>query len=185
MTFSTAADENEGTKLYFQGQDAFERGQYREAIDYLQQALSLTSESSALGGTIQVWLVTAYEAAERREEALALCRQLRTHGHYETRQQAKQLLYILEAPKLPLKPEWLTQIPELNESGHLSSYRAPAQRAVGQVSPRERSASPQWSDEPMEPIDPKESRGFLGLALGVSISMLVVWWLSSLLRMPS
>jgi tetratricopeptide (TPR) repeat protein len=185
MTFFTAADGNEGTKPYLQGQDAFERGQYREAIDYFQQALGLTSESSALGGAIQVWLVTAYEAAERREEALALCRQLRTHGNYETRQQAKQLLYILEAPKLQLKPEWLTQIPELNESGNLPSYRASAQRAVGQVTQQERSATPQWSTEPMEPIDPKESRGFLGLALGVSVAILMALWLSSLFAMHS
>jgi tetratricopeptide (TPR) repeat protein len=180
MTFSTASDENEGTKPYIQGQDAFERGQYREAIDYFQRALSLTPESSALGGAIQVWLVTAYEAAERREEALALCRQLRTHADYETRQQAKRLLYILEAPKLQLKPEWLTQIPELNESGRSPAYRASTQRAVGQATQSASSASPKWSTEPMEPIEPKESSGFLGLALGVSIAMLALWWLSSL-----
>ncbi len=178
-----ASDENEGTKTYAQGQDAFERGQYREAIDYFQHALSLTPESSALGGAIQVWLVTAYEAAERREEALTLCRQLRTHTSYETRQQAKKLLYILEAPKLQLKPEWLTQIPELNESGNLSSYKPSNQRAVGQVTQGASSTSPKWSAEPMEPIELKESRGFLGLALGVSIAALVLWWLSGLSAM--
>jgi tetratricopeptide (TPR) repeat protein len=174
-----ASDGNEGTKSYTQGQNAFERGQYREAIDCFQSALSLTPESSALGGAIQIWLVTAYEAAERREEALDLCRQLRTHANYETRQQAKQLLYILEAPKLQLKPEWLTQIPELNESG-LPSYNASTQRAAGQFAQGASSTGSKWSAEPMEPIEPKESRGFLGLALGVSIAMLVLWWLSSL-----
>jgi tetratricopeptide (TPR) repeat protein len=174
-----ASDGNEGTKPYAQGQNAFERGQYREAIDCFQRALSLTPESSALGGAIQIWLVTAYEAAERREEALTLCRQLRTHANYETRQQAKQLLYILEAPKLQLKPEWLTQIPELNESG-LPNYKTPTQRAADQFAQGSSSTGPKWSIEPMEPIEPKESRGFLGLALGISIAMLVLWWLSSL-----
>jgi tetratricopeptide (TPR) repeat protein len=185
MTFSDASDANKGTKPYIQGQDAFERGLYREAIDCFQRALSLTPESSALGGAIQIWLVTAYEAAERREEALALCRELRTHPNYETRQQAKQLLYILEAPKLQLKPEWLTQIPELNESSRLPDYRASTQRAAGQVTQRVSSTSPRWSTEPMEPIEPKESSGFLGLALGVSIAMLVLWWLSSLFTISS
>jgi tetratricopeptide (TPR) repeat protein len=180
MTFSANSEGSEATKPYLQGQDAFERGQYREAIHYFQHALSLTSESSTLGGAIQVWLVTAYEASERREEALALCRALRTHANYETRQQAKQLLYILEAPKLQLKPEWLTQIPELNESGNISTYRNSTPRAVGQVTQRNSSASPKWSTEPMEPMEPKESSGFLGLALGVSVAVLILWWLSSL-----
>jgi tetratricopeptide (TPR) repeat protein len=178
MKFSAEADE--GMKPYAQGQIAFERGQYREAIEWFQNALSLTSESSALGGTIQVWLVTAYEAAGRTEEALALCRQLRTHGDYDTRQQGKQLLYILEAPKLQLKSEWLTQIPELNESGIPPSYRAPGYRAAGQRSQGANLTRPKWHTEPMEPIDPKESSGFLGLALGISVAMLAFWWLGSL-----
>jgi hypothetical protein len=33
----------------------------------------------------------------------------------ETRKQAKRLLYILEAPKLRMNPEWLTEIPDLTE----------------------------------------------------------------------
>jgi tetratricopeptide (TPR) repeat protein len=180
MTFSDSSDTTEGMKPYTQGQNAFERGQYREAIDWFQSALSLASESSPLGGAIQIWLVTAYEAAGRKEEALILCRQLRTHGNYETRQQAKQLLYILEAPQLQLKPEWLTQIPELNESNSPSGYRASTHRAAGQATAKASLASPRWSTEPMEPIDPKESSGFLGLGLGVSVAILVFWWLSSL-----
>jgi tetratricopeptide (TPR) repeat protein len=174
------SDVDQKVQPYLQGQDAFERGQYRAAIDYFQDALSVTGESSALGGAIQVWLVTAYEAAGRTEEALTLCRQLRTHGDYETRQQGKRLLYILEAPKLQLRPEWLTQIPELNESGSLSTYRASRDRAVGQVAQRTtNSASSKWRTEPMEPIDPKESSGFLRLALGVSVVMLGLWWLGN------
>jgi tetratricopeptide (TPR) repeat protein len=182
---SSTSDENEGTEPYLQGQDAFERGQYRESIDCFQRALSLTPESTALGGAMQIWLVTAYDAAERREEALALCRELRTHANYETRQQAKQLLYILEAPKLQLKPEWLTQIPELNESSNLPNYRSSNQRVAGQVSKKASSTGPRWSTEPMEPIEPRESSGFLSLALGVSLAMLVLWWLSSLSTLSS
>jgi tetratricopeptide (TPR) repeat protein len=174
MMFS---DADKDLKSYIQGQAAFERGQYREAIDWFQGALSLTPESSALGGAIQVWLVTAYEAAGRTEEALTLCRQLRTHGDYETRQQGKRLLYILEAPKLQLKPEWLTQIPELDESGGIPIYRASSYRAAGQIAQKASSASPKWHVEPMEPIDPKDSSGFLRLALGVSVAILVCWWL--------
>jgi tetratricopeptide (TPR) repeat protein len=170
MTVSADADD---MKPYALGQAAFERGQYREAIQWFQEALSLTHESSAMGGKIQIWLVTAYEAAGRTEEALTLCRQLRTHADYETRQQSKRLLYILEAPKLQLKAEWLTQIPELKDSGE-----APRAWASGQSAKASSPTEPPWSAEPMEPIDPKESQGFLGLALAVSIGLLVFWWLS-------
>jgi tetratricopeptide (TPR) repeat protein len=166
MTFSADAMEP-----YALGQAAFERGQYREAIQRFQEALSFTQESSAAGGKIQIWLVTAYEAVGQTEEALVLCRQLRSHSSYETRQQSKQLLYILEAPKLQLKSEWLTQIPEIRDSD-----AAPRLRASGQAT-ASKSAPSAYSTEPIEPIDPKESRGFIGLGLGVSVGLLIFWWL--------
>lgn len=171
MTSSSASNE---TKPYVLGQAAFERGQYREAIAYFEEALSLVSGDSRRGGEIQIWLVTAYDAAGRSDAALTLCRKLRNHTSYETRQQAKQLLYVLEAPKLQLKSEWLTQIPEIKDSGEVPRYRA-----AGQGSQRSAPASPAWQTEPMEPIDPKESRGFLGLALGLSAAILGIWWLST------
>ncbi|MGB7416184.1 MAG: tetratricopeptide repeat protein [Thermosynechococcaceae cyanobacterium] len=100
---------------YQAGQALFERGQYRESVEYLTQAQELGPGNSRIGGEIQMWLVTAYEAAGQREEALALCRRLTIHPYAETRKQSKRLLYILEAPKLELRPEWLTQIPDLKE----------------------------------------------------------------------
>lgn len=168
----TAADAAE-IKPYALGQSAFERGQYREAVQWFQAALSLCSDTSATGGKIQIWLVTAYEAAGRAEEALTLCRQLRAHPNYETRQQSEQLLYILEAPKLQLRPEWLTQIPELKDAED-----APRSWASGQAPKSPSSTQPLWRTESMEPIDPKESQGFLGLALAVSLGLLFFWWLS-------
>lgn len=107
--------EQEQMLAYQAGQALFERGQYREAVEYLTQAKDLGSANSRIGGEIQMWLVTAYEAAGQREQALELCRRLNTHPYSETRKQSKRLLYILEAPKLELRPEWLTQIPDLKE----------------------------------------------------------------------
>jgi tetratricopeptide (TPR) repeat protein len=166
------AQSSEAMLAYVTGQAAFERGQYREATDSFQQALKLSQANSALGGAIQIWLVTAYDAAGQREEALDLCRQLRTHGDYDTRQQSKRLLYILEAPKLQSRPEWLTQIPDLGQA------EANPDRPIGRT--RQTTAQPfaPKGIEPFEPIDPKESRGFLGLALGVSALVLfALWWM--------
>lgn len=98
---------------YQAGRVNFERGQYGQAVRNLEAASALADRNSRLGGEVQMWLVTAYEAAGQSPEAIALCKQLCRHPHQSTRQQAKRLLYILEAPKLETRPEWLVQIPDL------------------------------------------------------------------------
>ncbi len=97
------------------GRTAFERGEYRKSVKHLETANSLGNSQSRLGGEILTWLVTAYEAAGQRQEAIGLCKQLTRHPDHNTRQQGKHLLYILEAPKLKTRPEWLTEIPDLTK----------------------------------------------------------------------
>lgn len=113
---------------YQAGRDAFERGLYRESVEHLEKASALAVRTSRLGGEVQMWLVTAYEAAGQRSEAIALCQQLSRHPDLETRKQGRRLLYILEAPKLNTRPEWLTQIPDLTaiEEGKTASSFAAA-----------------------------------------------------------
>jgi tetratricopeptide (TPR) repeat protein len=98
---------------YQNGKVAFENGKYREAVEQLEKASALLNGNSRLGGEVQIWLVTAYEADGRSEDAIALCEQLKRHPHLETSKEAKRLLYILQAPKLKRPSEWMTQIPDL------------------------------------------------------------------------
>ncbi|MDB9344626.1 tetratricopeptide repeat protein [Nodularia spumigena CS-586/05] len=98
---------------YQAGKLNFENGKYREAVENLEKASALLSRNSRLGGEVEIWLVTAYEAAGRTEEAIALCQQLQRHPFPETSKQAKDLLYILKAPKLQRPSEWMTEIPDL------------------------------------------------------------------------
>ena len=98
---------------YQAGIAAFERGQYRESVQHLEKSCDLVTRNSLLGGEVQIWLVTAYEAAGRISEAIALCEQLKRHPDLETSKQARRLLYILQAPQLKRPTEWLTQIPDL------------------------------------------------------------------------
>ena len=171
--------EAEAQKAYATGQAAFERGLYRDSMDWFEQALTLISGLSALGGEIQIWLVTAYDAAGRGEAAIALCRKLSSHPNLETRQQSKRLLFILEAPKLQSRPEWLTQIPDLDPP-NASPRRYSAVGQAGQSSKAKSNEPKSITDEPFEPIDPKESRGFLGIALGLSgVILLGLWWLQA------
>ncbi|MDP5015788.1 MAG: tetratricopeptide repeat protein, partial [Dolichospermum sp.] len=94
------------------GTTAFENGQYREAVENLEKASNLLGKNTRFAGEVEIWLVNAYEAAGRSEEAINLCQQLGRHPHYEVRQQAKRLLYILKAPKLNRPKEWMTEIPD-------------------------------------------------------------------------
>ncbi len=98
---------------YQAGQFAFEQGRYRESVQYLEQARQAVEPNSGLGGEIQIWLVTAYEASGKRQEAIALCKQLTRHPNLVARQQARRLLEVLEAPKLYIDPEGFVKIPDL------------------------------------------------------------------------
>jgi tetratricopeptide (TPR) repeat protein len=100
---------------YAQGKVAFERGDYQQSIEFLQRSIAALDPRSRLGGEVQVWLVMAYEAAGLRSDAIALCQKISTHPDYDTRIQSKRLRYILEAPKLRSREEWLTKIPDLSE----------------------------------------------------------------------
>ncbi len=97
------------------GKAAFENGQYRTAVENLEQASALLTQNSSLGGEVAIWRVTAYEAAGRTEDAIALCKELQRHPYGEISKQARDLLYILQAPKLVRPSKWMTEIPDLTK----------------------------------------------------------------------
>ncbi len=160
--------------LYQTGKLNFENGKYREAIANLEKASALLSRNSRLGGEVQTWLVTAYEAAGQTEEAIALCQQLQRHPFPETSKQAKRLLYILKAPKLQRPSEWMTEIPDLGTlSDNDAKIRAAAQP---RKSSRQAPAEPELVD--LSQVNTKDNR-FIGVALIVIVLTLsYLAWLS-------
>ncbi|MCY7320643.1 MAG: hypothetical protein LH660_02285 [Phormidesmis sp. CAN_BIN36] len=139
------------TTDYETGKYAFERGEYRKSVQYLERASALTDSGSRFGGEVQIWLVTAYEAAGQRSDAIALCQKISRHPDLKTRQQGKRLLYILEAPKLQTRSEWLTEIPDLSK---LSDSEAKDNRGVskfGDATPPRLAQKPRLAIP--EPID--------------------------------
>jgi len=174
----TSSDQLEQARQNYQaGRAAFERGRYRESVERLQQATAQAGPNTPLGGQAQIWLVTAYEALEQRAEAIALCEAITQHPHYDTRKEANRLLYILKAPRLKTRPEWLTQIPELNdlEEGDRSAQSAYANRAP-------KAPPPQKAAFPKEPVDLSQvdtrDNGFVWVVLGVIVLVLggLVWF---------
>jgi len=115
--------QEEFTKRYSQGKSAFESGQYRQSVGYLEDACKLVSLNSGLGGEVQMWLVNAYQAMGEGESAIALCQSLCAHPYTDTKTQAQRLLYILKAPELQRPKEWMTEIPDLNAKSSLPVNR--------------------------------------------------------------
>lgn len=158
---------------YQAGKAAFERGQYRESVQHLEKASALVKSASRLGGEIQIWLVTAYEAAGRISEAIALCEQLLRHPDSETSKQGRRLLYIMQAPQLKRPTEWLTQIPDL---GTLPDNDA--QIRLGSRATSSKGLPPQ-QPEPVElsGVNTRDNR-FIWVALvaiGLTLGGLVLW----------
>ncbi|RAQ43330.1 hypothetical protein B9S53_11195 [Arthrospira sp. O9.13F] len=102
---------------YRSGQIAFEQGRYRQSVVHLETARDAVEANSGLGGEVQIWLVTAYEALGERQKAIALCQTLKFHPSLQTRKQSRRLLEILEAPKLYKGSEGLIEIPDLSNLG--------------------------------------------------------------------
>lgn len=148
---TVTANQSDALQTEFQaGKAAFERGEYRKSVEHLERSLALVNPNSALGGTVQTWLVTAYQAVGQQQEAIALCRTLTQHPDLKTRKEGKRILYILEAPKLQTRPEWLTQIPDL---GNLAD-QGERNRVGGKplVAPPKRSPveTPRFKVEPVD-----------------------------------
>ncbi|OCQ94727.1 hypothetical protein BCD67_03915 [Oscillatoriales cyanobacterium USR001] len=161
---------------YAAGKAVFERGQYGDAVRHFEAASALVDRGSRFGGEVQMWLVTALDAAGQLQSAIALCKQLVRHPSIDTREQARGLLYILEAPKLSKRPEWLVEIPDLGALGdNQSSLKLGAGVVLKQSPPPSK-----WAIA--EPVDLSKVNArdnsfvWVGLmGIGVAIAGLIFW----------
>ena len=157
---------------YQSGQIAFERGEYRQAVKYLLAAVAQVQPNSQMGGEAQVWLVTAFEAAGQIPEARALCQKLASHPNLDTRQASKRLLYIMQAPELTRRDEWLTQIPDLShlegEDGKPGVNRTP----TAPTPPPPRSLEEKYAPVDLSQVNTKDN-SFISIALIVTMMILL------------
>jgi tetratricopeptide (TPR) repeat protein len=163
---------------YQSGQVAFERGQYRQAVSCFLAALAQTQPNTRLGGEVQVWLVTAFEAAGQIPEAKALCQKLANHPNLDTRQASKRLLYIMQAPELSRRDEWLTKIPDLT---HLEDGNGNG--AVNNTPPPPPPPKPRSLEERYAPVDLSQvntkDNNFISIALIFTVVTLIGLWLAA------
>lgn len=118
------AERRKTAQLMFDlGQKAYGRGMYGRAIEFLEGALTIIPRPTLFGGEIQIWLAMAYEANNRHADCIALYQQLeKKHPSVSIRRQAKELRYILQAPKLKITQEEMVTIPIIGSS--YDSYAA-------------------------------------------------------------
>ncbi|MCU0566366.1 MAG: hypothetical protein MUF49_07195 [Oculatellaceae cyanobacterium Prado106] len=174
----TETNDQLAEQYFLSGKSAFERGQYRQSVEQLEKAVNLAGQNSKLGGEVQIWLVNAYQAAGQNLEAIALCEKLGAHPDLKTRKQSRRMIYILKAPKLKLKEEWMTKIPDL------SNLDDPEGRPKGasQYVPVRTEASRKRSQPEPEPIDLSQvntkDNDFVWIALGIVVLTLggLIWF---------
>ncbi len=151
---------------YQAGKQALERGQYRLSIENLEIAKELVSSNSRRGGEAQIWLVTAYQAANQLDQAIALAQELITHPDTQTREQAQRILYIMKAPKLERPKEWMSEIPDLATADQgRSRYVGAKKKPVSQ------SAAKEFDQPPIDRADPQDNQ-FIWFALLLIILIL-------------
>lgn len=160
---------------YRNGKAAFENGKYRQAVEELQKACALLERNTRLGGEVQIWLATAYEAAGESQAAIELCEQLKRHPYPETSKEAKRLQYILKAPKLERPKKWMTEIPDL-------ATLSEGESTIRLATSSKKSSTPQEVEEiefiDLENVNTKDNR-FIWLALIVIAAVLIsLIWLS-------
>jgi outer membrane protein assembly factor BamD (BamD/ComL family) len=157
---------------YQAGKQALEKGQYRLSIENLQAAQELIPTNSRRGGEAGIWLVTAYQAANKINEAIALCQDLVAHPDSQTREQAQRILYIINAPKLERPKEWMSEIPDLTNTDNQGVRYITAQKPKTQ-----NTSEPEYADIDLSQVETQDNQ-FVWFAL-----ILIILLLGSLVLM--
>ena len=92
---------------------ALEKGDYNFCIKTVDPLLLDSQADTSMGGKLRLIIVTAYMGKGEEQKAISICQTLIHNKKESVRQQAKQLLSILGAPRLPTPSNWSVEIPNL------------------------------------------------------------------------
>ena len=103
---------------------ALDKGDYNLCIKILDPLLQTSSAEVEIGGRLRLLMITAYMGKGDELKAIDICRSIVNNKKDNVRQQAKQLLSILNAPNLPKPSNWSVEIPKIEMEPSLkSSFR--------------------------------------------------------------
>ena len=100
---------------------ALNKGDYNFCIKIIDPYLVSFPEETEKGAEIRLLTVTAYMGMGDEQKAIKICQKLVKNKEAAVRQQAKQLLSILEAPSLPRPSNWSVEIPKIDMEPSLKS----------------------------------------------------------------
>ncbi len=123
-------------KLLNSAELALERGDYNQCLKFLEPLSQEYPLPTQEGARIRILMITAWMGKGNDQEAIAICRLLSKTKDPSVRQQAKQLLTILEAPNLPRPSDWSIQIPRVSLATTLNGN---SYRKVNKKDPRDES----------------------------------------------
>ena len=103
---------------------ALDKGDYNLCIRIIDSLLLSHSETTVIGAKLRLLKITAYMGQGDEKKAIDACKALINNKEVAVRQQAKQLLSILDAPCLPRPSNWSVEIPKIEMEPSLkSSFR--------------------------------------------------------------
>ncbi len=103
---------------------ALDKGDYSLCIKIVDPYLLDSQAETATGGQLRLLIVTAYIGRGDEQKAINICQTLINNKKESVRQQARQLLSILDAPHLPRPSNWSVEIPKIEMEPSLkSSFR--------------------------------------------------------------
>ncbi len=100
---------------------ALDTGDYNLCIKIVDPLLIGSKAESEIGGQLRLIIVTAYMGKGDEQKAINICQTLIRNKKESIRQQAKQLLSILDAPHLPRPSNWSVEIPKIEMEPSLKS----------------------------------------------------------------
>ena len=107
---------------------ALARGDYGQSLALLEPLAASHPLPHAEGARIRMLMVTAWMGQGDERKALATCRLLTRCKDLELRQNAKQLLIVLEAPSLQRPANWSIRLPNLNMTATTAARPGSARR---------------------------------------------------------
>ena len=107
---------------------ALEKGDYGICIKIIDPLLLDFQAETEIGGQLRLLIVTAYMGKGDEQKAISICQTLIQNKKESVGQQAKQLLLILDSPRLPKPSNWSVEIPKLEMEPSLNLHLAKQKR---------------------------------------------------------